>query len=152
MKHCFIALCLLLTGFLNITDAIADTLSTPEEIVVSFQRDYKEWNDRSFALHQTLDGHNVMKYAQQRWDELLKKYTLPNFKGEPVAFGSDTSHDPNQEKILSVVVENNSAIVKTRFPQPYYSPEYEYHLIKQNQRWYLTQLYLVDDDGKYPGL
>lgn len=152
MKRRFISLSLLTLTFLNIVPALAETINTPTEVVISFQRDYKEWNDRSFALHQTHDDHSVMTQAQQSWDVLLKKYTLPHFQGEPIAFGSDASHDPELEKILSTVVENNSAIIKTRFPQPYYSPDYEYHLIKHHQRWYLTQIYLVDEDGKYPSL
>jgi len=93
-----------------------------------------------------------MLLAQKSWDQLLKKYTKPDFHGEPIAFGSDSDHDPNQEKIISTKIHGSTAIITTRFPMQYYSPVYEYHLKKENKNWYLSQVFLVDEDGKYPSL
>lgn len=82
----------------------------------------------------------------------LKKYTKPDFEGEPIAFGSESSHDPEQEKIIATEITGNIAIVTTKVTQLYYSPIYEYHLVEQNNNWYLSQIFLVDEDGKYPSL
>lgn len=93
-----------------------------------------------------------MLQAQKGWNELLKKYTIPGFQGEPIAFGSESSHDPEQEKIISVQITEKIAVVTTKLSRQYYSPIYEYQLSKENDTWYLSQIFLVDDDGKYPSL
>ncbi|HBZ7878653.1 TPA: hypothetical protein MM134_005361, partial [Klebsiella pneumoniae] len=94
----------------------------------------------------------VMLLAQKGWNELLNKYTKPGFQGEPIAFGSESSHDPEQENIISVQISEKVATVTTRLSRQYYSPIYEYQLSKENDTWYLSQIFLVDDDGKYPSL
>ena len=82
----------------------------------------------------------------------MKKYTKPGFQSEPIAFGSESSHDPEQEKIISVQITEKIAVVTTKLSRQYYSPIYEYQLSKENDTWYLSQIFLVDDDGKYPSL
>ncbi|WP_240042990.1 hypothetical protein [Photorhabdus luminescens] len=142
---------LLLNGALLSTGQ-AKQVNSPGALVRAFQQDYLTWNNHAFALHDTHAPAQVMPLAQKSWDRLLTKYTLPGFKGEPIAFGSDAAHDPQCEQILSVKVHDNKAVVTTRFPQTYYTSVYEYHLMSQHHRWYLTQIYLVDDSGKYPSL
>ncbi|EML0363902.1 hypothetical protein RI835_003298 [Providencia rettgeri] len=125
---------------------------TPEQVVIAFQYDYKIWNDQSFQQSQSSETKDTTLLAQKSWNELLKKYTKPDFEGEPIAFGSESSHDPEQEKIIATEITENIAIVTTKVTQLYYSPIYEYHLVKQNNSWYLSQIFLVDEDGKYPSL
>jgi len=97
-----------------------------------------------------------MDRAEAEYEKVLAKYCRPGFKGEPIAFGSHSSHDPSHEKIVSVVVESNKAIVKTKHTKRRASLEmeddYEYHLSFDDARWYLEQVYYVDADGKYEGL
>ncbi|MDW5502080.1 hypothetical protein R6Y99_20015 [Pseudomonas lundensis] len=149
MKRYLIHLFLLCVGLAKAGDVLANS---PEQVVVAFQRDYKVWNDQSFQLKQNQDNHNRMSLAQKSWNELLKKYTKPDFRGEPIAFGSDSDHDPHQEKIMSTKIAGRITIITTKFTKQYYSPVYEYQLVKENDTWYLSQLFLVDDDGKYPSL
>ncbi|WP_330985925.1 MULTISPECIES: hypothetical protein [Enterobacterales] len=145
MKQLFIKL-LLSVGLFMAGDVLANT---PEQVVISFQRDYKSWNDQSFQFHGEKDA---MLLAQKGWNELLSKYTKPGFQGEPIAFGSESSHDPEQEKILSTQITGGTAIVMTKLSKQYYSPIYEYQLFKEKDTWFLSQIFLVDDDGKYPSL
>jgi hypothetical protein len=49
-------------------------------------------------------------------------------------------------------IEDSRAIITTQVSGEYYSPVYEYHFVKENRKWYMTQLFLVDEDGKYPSL
>lgn len=149
VKHLLIKLFVLSVGLFRAGDMLANT---PEQVVTAFQRDYKSWNDLSFQRHQSYGEQEVMLFAQEGWNELLNKYTKPGFHGEPIAFGSESSHDPEQEKIISAQITGGAAIVTTRLSKQYYSPIYEYQLSKENDTWYLSQIFLVDDDGKYPSL
>lgn len=126
--------------------------NTPEQVVMAFQHDYKIWNDQSFQQSQTHDAKDIMPLAQKSWNELLKKYTAPDFAGEPIAFGSESSHDPDLEKVISTKITDDNAVVTTRLSQQYYSPVYEYQLFRDSNTWYLSQIFLVDEDGKYPSL
>lgn len=83
--------------------------TTPEQMVVAFQHDYKIWNDESFQNRRP-DDVNAMKTAEQNYAALLKKYTQPDFHGEPVAYGSDASHDPAREKIIGKNIQQQEAV------------------------------------------
>jgi hypothetical protein len=130
----------------------ADWNGTPESLVRSFQADYRDWNNAAFALHTKVGVSGAMPNIERQYSALLRKYTLPSFKGEPIAYGGDPSHDPAKERTLSVKIEGDHAAVRTEFPDPIYTPVYEYELVKSQGRWYLTQVYLVDEEGRYPGL
>ena len=149
MKRLLIQLVLLSVGLFKTEDMMANT---PEQVVIAFQHDYKIWNDQAFQQRQSREAKDIMPFAQKSWNELLKKYTKPDFEGEPIAFGSESSHDPQQEKVISTKITGNVAIVTTRLSQRYCSPVYEYQLFKQSNNWYLSQIFLVDEDGKYPSL
>ena len=136
----------------SLVASAADWNSTPEALVRSFQVDYLAWNKTAFALDTKLGVSNAMPKVESEYSSLLRKYTLPSFKGEPIAYGGDSSHDPTKERTLSVKINGDHATVRTEFPDPIYTPIYEYELVKSKERWYLTQVYLVDEDGRYPGL
>lgn len=96
-----------------------------------------------------------MVLAQKEWNYILYKYTLPNFSGENIAYGSESSHHPVKEKFLFIKKDKDKTIVRTQLlEEGHYSPIYEYHLIFKENRWYLTQIYVVDetDEQLYPGL
>ena len=147
----------LLTGLflcwpgLKVGAAQAAEMASPADIVVAFQTDYLRWNNQTVAAKAGQTSADNMAMADKTYREMLKKYTLPDFVGEPVAYSSEPLHDPAKEKIVSVKTEG-AAVVVTKFPQQYYTPTYEYRLVYQQHRWYLTAVDLVDDDGKYPSL
>lgn len=149
MQRVLIQLVLLSVSLFRAGEILANT---PEQVVMAFQHDYKIWNDQTFQQSQTHDGKDIMPLAQKSWNQLLKKYTAPDFEGEPIAFGSESSHDPDLEKVISTKITGDNAVVTTRLSQQYYSPVYEYQLFRDINTWYLSQIFLVDDDGKYPSL
>jgi len=132
--------------------AQAAETSSPAALVRAFQADYLHWNNQLLAIKENQTSDSVMSAAVKTYSEMLTKYTLPDFVGEPVAFGSESLHDPAKEKILTVKTHGGTAVVTTEFPGEYYTPTYEYHLVYQQHRWYLTAVDLVDEDGKFPSL
>lgn len=55
-------------------------------------------------------------------------------------------------KIIATVIIQNIANITTKVTQLYYSSIYEYHFVKQNNNWYLSQIFLIDEYGKYPSV
>jgi hypothetical protein len=96
----------LLAGLMGMTSVMA---SSPEQLVVAFQHDYKIWNDESFQNRQPDNDGNAMRIAEQNYHALLKKYTKPDFRGEPIAYGSESSHDPLREKMTAQKIEDSRA-------------------------------------------
>lgn len=130
----------------------AGSPSAPEELVRMFQADYFNWNNAAVALDHDSDPEGAMAEAEARYAKLLTRYTMPGFKGYGVTFGDDPAHDPARERVLESRIDGDSALVRTEFTQDGYSPVYEYELMKSDGRWYLTEIYLVDSDGRHPGL
>lgn len=94
-----------------------------------------------------------MNKAKARYSELLKKYCLPDFKGQAIAFGSESNHELGKEVIISDEVSKDTAIVRTKHKNENgFVADYEYRLIKRSSKWYLTAVDYVDKDGKYPSL
>src|SRR5690606_27830355 len=148
MKRSMLPLLLMFTS----TTAAADWNSSPEALAQSFQADYLAWNNNAIAIETKLGISDTMRKVESEYGALLRKYTLPKFKGEPIAYSSDPSHDPSKERTISVRIDGDHATVRTEVPDPIYTPIYEYELVKAKGRWYLTQVYLVDEEGRYPGL
>lgn len=141
----------LLLGLFSLSQN-ANGMDTPDSLVKSFQADYLSWNNYALKADSAHKSIKAMELAEDSYKKLLSKYTQPGFKGEPIAYGSESGHDPQKEKIISSVRTGDNAIVRTEFSRPYYSPIYEYHLVNAQGCWYLNQVYLVDDNGHYPSL
>ena len=124
----------------------------PEALVKSFQADCFSWNNYAIRIDSNHEPIKSMEIIEKSYKKLLRKYTLPEFKGEPVAYGSEPAHDPHNERIILTQLNGNSATIRTELLQPYYTPVYEYHLINKGGRWYLIQVYWIDSDGQYPCL
>ncbi len=98
-----------------------------------------------------------MADIEAEYKKIIRKYCRPNYKHLSIAFGSDSAHDPENEVIVSVKTENNKSVVKTKLMKETdgktkYTDEYEFHLTYENNRWYLEQVYYVDEEGRYEGL
>ncbi|MGL5071029.1 MAG: hypothetical protein ACRC61_07120 [Aeromonas salmonicida] len=131
----------------------ANGAENPEALVKSFQTDYLSWNNYAIKIDSNHEPIKSMELIEESYKKLLIKYTLPEFKGEPVAYSTEPSHDPHNERIISTQLNGNSATIRTELlHSAYYTPVYEYHLINKDGRWYLTQVYVIDSDGQYPCL
>lgn len=147
---------LLLCLFTSVAGASGPaSAATPDGLVRAFLVDYQAWNDRAQRASE-IDGERGMELAQADYDRLLRVYCRPGFRGEPLAFGSRSNHSPADERILSTEIDGAHALVRTRdthtIAGTVLDADYEYQLIRADGRWYLEQVYYVDDEGKYPSL
>lgn len=147
MKQLLIVLCI----FMN-QNLISQ--NTPQEITKEFIKDYKVWNDNVYQLQ---NSKNPMMYeiAEKSYKELIQNYCVPNKLYQNLAFGSKASHTPEEESITESKIEQNKAIVKTTFKDidfDFIINYYEYHFVFLSDKWLLEEVYLVDEEGKYPGL
>lgn len=150
MKKLFALLALLFS-----TPALSASFSdSPEALVRQFIADYQQWSDRASARQADNAPLQSMDLAQQEYARLLAKFCLPGFQGQPIAFSSPASHGTAYEQILSSSRTADRALVKTRAISPGegFAADYHYHLIFSGRRWYLSEVFYVDQDGQYESL
>lgn len=124
----------------------------PSKLTIEFIKDYKKWNDYAYNLSQT---KNNDENIEKEYKKIISKYCQLGKIHQGISFGSDSNHCPEKEKISKEIIKKNSAIIKTKFKDPknsFLDAEYEYHFIKIENNWFLEEVYLVDEDGKYEGL
>ncbi|MDR7271100.1 hypothetical protein J2X20_003758 [Pelomonas saccharophila] len=127
----------------------------PEELIRAYIADYESWN--TFANNASeRESDAGLDMAESAYALLMAKYCPPGIQHQPIAFGSDSSHDNEREVVLSVEPMSDRCLVKTRHTQVIgtfaMAHDYEYHLKKIDQRWFLVSVLYVDQDGKYEGL
>ncbi|MGV3697977.1 NTF2 fold immunity protein [Flavobacterium sp.] len=128
--------------------------TSPEEITKNFIKEHKVWNDNAFQLHDLNNplAHNI---AEKEYKALIEKYCVPNKVYQNLAFGNPSTHSPEEETIMKSKINQNKAIVETKFKDKnfdYLINYYEYHFVLTNGTWLLEEVYFIDDEGKYPGL
>lgn len=133
-----------------------NNMDAPRYLVQSFIADYQQWNDQAYRLSESEIEYTgeAMKMAEDLyWKNIISKYCRPGFKGQPIAFGSESSHDSEREVIITEEIEGSISIITTKHTSSTgFVADYEYRLTKNNGRWYLEAVDYVDADGKYPGL
>lgn len=137
------------------TPAGATEALGPEDLVRAFIADYDKWN--KFAYQSRWQGPGgSLAAANTGYDALLREYCPPGHEHCPIAFGSDSNHDIARETIVSAEFAGDRCVVKTRQTKRQERPtivqDYEYHLEKSGQRWFLTSILHVVANGKYEGL
>ncbi|HAS6309398.1 TPA: hypothetical protein I7213_22250 [Vibrio vulnificus] len=140
-----------------ITLCSRNTFESPRLLVKSYLIDYKDWNDKAYKLRKAEVNHSggAMQLANELYKKnILSKYCQSDFVGEPIAFGSESSHDPENETIVTEEIIENRAIITTKHTNSTgFVADYEYRMIKSNNgKWFLEAVDYVDSDGKYPGL
>jgi hypothetical protein len=127
----------------------------PSEIVRNFISDYEAWNEYCNEVH-TSHSESGMQAAEAAYAMLLRKYCLPGHVGQPVSFGSRSAHVSAREVIIDAVGDEETCVVRTCHSKTVGSlnmaDDYEYHLKRVGERWYLTSVLYVDEEGKYEGL
>ncbi len=130
------------------------TMKTPTELTQEFIVDYKKWNDFAYA-QKDVEGKPTDSQIEKMYDDIILKYCSPNKTYQGLAYGSESDHCPEQEKILEETVDGTRAIVKTTFTNKkfaFIAHDYEYHFMFVDSKWILEELYLVDKEGKYKSL
>ncbi len=132
------------------------TQRTPSEITKSYMSDYKTWNDLAQSQYEEEgEKEKAKREIEEAYQQLITKYCQAGKKHQPLAFGSESIHHPEHEKIISEKIKGNKAIVKTEYKKSEpvkITDHYEYHFIKIGSQWFLEEVYYVDEDGKYEGL
>lgn len=124
-------------------------LAAPRELTMRFIEDYKLWNEFAFK-----NGKDDALIEEKYKKDIIYKYCLPSKKFQNISFGSESSHCPLKEKIVSENTRTNVSVVSTKYKDAKLGVEerYEYHYVKVEGKWYLNEVYYVDDEGKYEGL
>lgn len=127
--------------------------AAPEQVVHAFITDYEAWCRFADTIREQDDD---MGRARSAYQTLIEKYCPPGHKHGPIAFSSEPSHTHEHETILGSEYAGDSCVVKTRYADPigssFFNSDYEYHLRRAGERWFLTSLLYVDGEGKYEGL
>jgi hypothetical protein len=120
--------------------------SEPEAITVAFIADYKVWNDFAFASHQATGDFEP---AERSYDALIAKYCRPGKQRLALGFGSDSSPSPEGSEIIGVKGKGDRKKVTVRETTPSgYQPTYEFDFMREDGRWFLDELYFIDDGNR----
>ncbi len=127
----------------------------PQELVLQFIEDYFEWNSQAVELggrHFKLSPDDHVR-IEQDYRKLLDKYCRPGFQGEPIAFGTESSHNPDKEVIVSQAIDDSEAAITTRHTDQFgFETEHEFRFEREGSRWFLVAVDYIDGGEKYPGL
>lgn len=98
----------------------------------------------------------LLSMVSSEYQKLIDRYCRQNYKSLNSSFGSESSHSPENEIIVSIQTIGENSIVKTqntdRSQSGEFISDYEFHLSYENERWYLEQIFYVNDEGKYESL
>ena len=128
---------------------------TPEEITLSFIKEFKEWNDHAMELSES--NHEKARWnIEKEYDDIILKYCRETLKYQPLAYGSEARHNPEKEKILNIKYHGDTAIVYTKHERKVASVDlsnfYEYSFEKEGDRWYLVSIAVVINGERHEGL
>jgi hypothetical protein len=123
-------------------------ISDPQSIVRRFIADYQQWNDRSHSRCEHDDSAAALEAAEDDWAQLLSRYCRSGFSGEPIAFGSDSNHHPERERVIGVQnVGHRSVVTTVNTDANGFEAKYEYSLVCEAGNWYLEAIDYIDLDG-----
>lgn len=133
---------------------------TPTQITNSYIVDYRKWCEAAWALSEEAlaAGKRVDKHEWigpvYYWG-IIVRYTYEGRDYQGLAYGNIPAHHPDQESVQSESIDGESAVVETLYQHPqmdFIQNRFEYHFERREDQWRLLEVYLVDDEGKYPGL
>lgn len=132
-----------------------ESLTTPEALVNAFIKDYYLWNGRAAATIGKPSDRQTTQRIEREYGELLAKYCPVGFRGAPLAYGSNSTHDPNASVIVDVKRKDGSATVRTQKPMGSWTKSmhtHEFDLERRNGRWFLVGVYYIDGKERLPSL
>jgi hypothetical protein len=126
----------------------------PDEFVRAFITDYERWNQFAYQLSEKLPYTYLGDAAKtSAYLTTMGKFCPPGHKYQPIAFGSDSLHDNAREVVVGAERTADACVVKTRHTKVISNTtlvsDFEYHLRRTGERWFLTSLLYVNEKGKY---
>jgi hypothetical protein len=133
-------------------------MSEPTDVVLSFIADYCRWNNAALKRQDRAEGSEKREEKADRdtareWAALIKKYCRSGFKGESIAYGMPSMHDPAAEKVVSAKPRGDGCVVKTTSTDSDdFTQDFEYRLSRGKTRWYLESVKVVIDGKLFESL
>ena len=131
-------------------------MAEPKALVESFIADYFAWNSKAQQLSDEEIGNTgeAMDEAERLYEQsIIGVYCRPGFRGEPIAFGTESSHEPGKDAIVSEETTDTRSVIKTQHTGHFgFVSDYEFVFIKTDGKWYLDAVDYVDGVEKYPSL
>jgi hypothetical protein len=129
----------------------------PEDFVRAYIDDYERWNEyANWVSEQNQNASASMAATESAYATLLQKYCFFDHEHQPIAFGSDSSHSNRHEIIVGTEIKEDSCVVSSSNTKTLGNStmtyDYEYVLKKVDQRWFLTSVLYIDEDGRWEGL
>ncbi len=122
-------------------------------VVTGFITALYNWEVASQSRYEQDDSEETLVQAEQAYATLIQKWCVPNLSTQPISFGSDPSHHPEKEQLVSSAIHDNECRVATQHEGSYgFTTDYEYRLLKIDNQWKIASLDYVDEEGKYPML
>lgn len=131
---------------------------SPSLLVVEFIMDYRLWNDAAVRRSKSQDAsEETRQFIQADWQHLIDKFCSPGFESQFMTYDAVSRHNVEREAVFSAETVGNQALVKTRLhdettPDYLSDADYEYELQWTNGRWFLEQIYSLDNVGRTPQL
>jgi hypothetical protein len=130
----------------------ADWNSDPEALVRSFDKENAKFNIMAYALTDSPEDQSKITEA---WNKIREKYFIPNYKGAPGAYISDTVIRRLEEKFEVKSVSETKAVVlltvkeRNSVLNTVATGTIEYHLIRDAGRWYIENVYVYHKGKQY---
>lgn len=122
-----------------------NNMTTPEQLVNNFIIAYKQWNDNAIK-----SSDDDMDMAEKEYADLINRFCSASVVPQGIAFGSDSSHSPDEETIIEVSGDKTKTIVKTKhIDDSNFISDYEYILENNDGNWLIRSLLYIDADGSY---
>lgn len=109
-----------------------------------------DWEVAAYQASERSDSAAAMNMAKDTYAALVREWCVPDLTPQPVSYGSDPSHGPETEQLVSAAITGDLCRVRTQHTgSTGFVSDYEYHLRLMDGEWLIEQLYYVDEDGKY---
>ena len=123
---------------------------TPKQLTTRFIADYESWNNEAVKISESR-GKKGDSLINANYAALLNRYCLPGQTFDGASFGAMSFHSKKHEKVVGEKKGKEAMVVTTVYTEPVAlnRSKYEYVFINRDNRWYLNEIFLVDNKGKY---
>jgi hypothetical protein len=126
------------------------TAMSPEAVFKGFIQDHQTWNN--FAVQWDRSHKNDWATIDKSYKHLLQQYcVIEGRTWQGAAFGDLPSFQGNIEMKHSKL-KKDQAMLLVGFTKPgaTYTDVYEVLFVQANNRWYIEEINLIDEEEKYP--
>lgn len=115
------------------------TGETPEITVKDYIVAFEAWNNEAVTARQNGDDNYN---AGETFAVMLEPFLLVGIRIGGISYGRISQHQAGRDRIELVDINGDTAQVFTQS-----SDRYRFDLTKRDDRWWLTQVYFIGNDG-----